>query len=120
MFRDTILPSACQVDVFTNTLSRDQVHAWASNETSDEQICGVVINIGRRPDLLYFSGRHDNDPVAHCHRLNLIVRNVDSGGVNTEVETLDLRTHRFAELGIERAKRFIHEERGRTADEGAG
>src|SRR5688572_32371631 len=120
MVRDIILPSAGQVEVLSNSLPCDQVHARTSNKASDEQIGRIVIDLGWSAHLLNFSGGHDDDPVTHRHGLDLVVCNVDSGGMDTKMEAFDLRAHGFAELGVESTKGFVHEERGGAADEGTG
>src|SRR5688572_31649006 len=88
-----MLPTAGKVNLPLTILPRDQIHSRASYEASNEQIGRIVINLGWRTYLLNFGGGHDDDAVTHCHCLNLIVRNVDSGGMDIEMEAFDLRSH---------------------------
>ncbi len=54
---------------------------------------------------------HDDHPVGERHRLDLVMGDVDAGGVARDVQPLDLGPHLLAQLGIKRADRFVHQQR---------
>ena len=58
---------------------------------------------------------HHHDLVAHLHRLQLIMGDIDRGRPHPVMQGAQLFGHMLAELGIQRAKRFVHEERLRVA-----
>ena len=59
---------------------RQEVHAWAANESGHKRIDRAVVQLQRRPDLLNPPGAQHDDLVGHGHGLHLIVRHVDHGG----------------------------------------
>ena len=62
---------------------------------------------------------HDDDEVAERHGLDLVVGNVDEGGVDLLAQLDDLSAHLVAELGVEVGQRLIHQEDLRVPDDGA-
>ena len=54
-----------------------EVHRRRADERRDENVDRVVVELGRRADLLEHAVAHHGDPVAHRHRLDLVVRDVD-------------------------------------------
>ena len=81
---------------------------------------GIVVDVGRRADLLNFGIGHDDDAVAHGHRLDLVVRHVDGGGMLFEVQAANFGAHDGTKLGVECSQRFVHQEGGWLAHKGAG
>ena len=65
----------------------------------------------RRPDLLEHAVVHDRDPVAHRHRLDLVVRDVDRGRADLLLQAPDLAARLRAQLGVEVRQRLVHQER---------
>ena len=63
--------------------------------------------------------RHDDDAVAERHSLDLVVGDVDEGGVDLLAQLDDLRAHLVAELGVEVGQRLVHQEDLRVPDDGA-
>jgi hypothetical protein len=62
---------------------------------------------------------HDDDAVAHGHGLDLVVGDVDHGGLEALVELDDLGAHLDAHLGVEVGERLVEEEDLGLADDGA-
>ena len=91
------------------TVGRQDVHHRAADELRDEQVGGMLIDLGRRADLLQHAVIHDGDPVGQRHGLDLVVGDVDGGRVVLEVQPLQLGAHLLAQLGIERADRLVHQ-----------
>jgi hypothetical protein len=59
------------------------------------------------------------DPVAHRHRLDLVVRDVDRRHAEVALDAGDLGAHLDAELGVEIRERLVHQERLWLADDRA-
>ena len=59
------------------TVRLDHVHRRRADEAADEQVHGPVVQRLRIGDLLQLALPHDGDAVAHRHRLDLVVRDVD-------------------------------------------
>ena len=72
-----------------------------------------------RADLLQDAEVHDGDAVAHRHRLDLIVRDVDRRRPEAVLELQDLRARLHAQLRVEVRQRLVHEERRRLAHDRA-
>ena len=90
------------------------VHHRTADELRHEQVCRVRIDLVRRADLLDEAFMHDDDAVGQTHRLDLVVRDVDRGRPLFDVQPLDLGPHLFAQLGVQRADRFVHQHRLRA------
>ena len=95
------------------------VHHRAADELRDEKVGGVEVDLARRADLLEHALVHHGDAVSKRHRLDLVVRDVNRGGVVLDVQPLQLGAHVLAELGVERADRLVHEQRLRAAHQRA-
>ena len=52
---------------------------------------------------------HDRDAVAHRHRLDLVVRDVDRRDAELVLQARDLGAHVHAQLGVEVRERLVHE-----------
>jgi len=97
----------------------EEIHGGRADETGDEFVDGVVVHVERRADLLDFAVLHDNDFVAHGHGLDLVVGDVDHGGLEAIVQLDELGAHLDAELGVEVGERFVEEEYFGIAHDGA-
>jgi hypothetical protein len=54
-----------------------EIDAWATEEGGDERIRRFVIDLLGRAHLLHLAATHDDDTMAHRHRLDLIVRDIN-------------------------------------------
>ena len=97
----------------------DQVHRRRAQKRRDEGVGGVVVDLRRRSDLPHRAEVHDDDAVAHGHRLDLVVRDVDRGRADALLELLELLARRRAQLGVEVRQRLVEQEDGRLADDRA-
>ena len=97
----------------------DQIHRRAADEAADEDVQRVVVQLLRRRDLLQLALAHDGDAVAHRHRLDLIVRDVDRRHPERAREPADLGAHLDAKLRVEVRERLVHQEGLRLADDRA-
>ena len=81
-------------------------------------LIGLVVEVLRRADLLEHGLAHDGDPLAHRHRLDLVVGDVDDRRLEALVEAGDLGPRLDAQLGVEVGERLVHQEDGGLADDG--
>jgi hypothetical protein len=61
---------------------------------------------------------HDDDLVGHGHGLDLVVGDVDRGGLEALVQLLDLGAHAHAQLRVEVRERLVEQEHLRVAHDG--
>ena len=100
-------------------LRRDQVDRRRADEAGDELVPRVVVEHLRRVDLLQVAGVHDGDAVAHRHRLDLVVRDVDRRHAEAALQLVDLGAQLDAELRVQVRERLVHQEGLRLADDRA-
>ncbi len=82
---------------------------------ADEEVHRMVVQLLRLGHLLQFALAHDRDTLAHRHRLDLVVGDVDRRHAEVVLDLADLRAHLHAKLGVEVRERLVHQERGRLA-----
>ena len=97
----------------------EHVHRRAADEPADEEVHRLVVQLLRLRDLLKLALAHDRDAVAHRHRLDLVVRDVDRRHAEVVLELADLGAHLDAQLRVEVRERLVHEEGGRLAHDRA-
>jgi hypothetical protein len=98
---------------------RQQVHGRRADEAGDEEIGRIEVELGRRADLLQHAVVQHRDPVAHRHRLDLVVRDVDRRRPEVALELQDLGPRGDAQLRVEVRERLVHQESDRLPDDGA-
>src|SRR5271166_3895790 len=96
-----------------------EVHRRRADEIGDEHAVRPVVDLLRRGDLLDDPLVHDQDPVGHRHRFELVMSDVDGGRSDPVVKVTQLIAHKVAEFGVERAERLVHEKSLRPAYNGA-
>ena len=77
----------------------------------------MIVDVGRRADLLDATVVEDREPVAHREGLALVVRDVDERDADAALEALQFQLHLLAELEVERAERLVEQQHARTVDE---
>src|SRR5438105_2890828 len=92
-------------------LGRDEVHRRRADEARHEEVARARVQLLRRSRLLEHSLVHHDDAVAHRHRLDLVVGDVDRRRAEPLLELEDLRARRHAQLGVEVRERLVHQER---------
>src|SRR5262249_17776214 len=70
--------------------SRNEIHGWGANKSSDELIAGPVIEIEGRAGLLDHAVMHDHDLIGHRHGLDLIVGHIDRCRLEPLMQLFDL------------------------------
>ncbi len=74
-----------------------------------EEICWAVEHLHRRGDLRGAAGFHDDQPVGHCHRLDLVVRDVERSDAKPPLQLSDFGAHGDAQFGVEIGKRLVEQ-----------
>ncbi|MHC3912266.1 hypothetical protein ACMZ4X_05538 [Achromobacter marplatensis] len=87
-----------------------------AQEVRDEQGARAEVKVGRRAQLFDRAAVHQADAVGHGHGLFLVVRHVHDGGAQLAVDAFDLKLHLVAQLFVQRAQRFVHQDDGRAVD----
>ena len=96
-----------------------EIHGRRADEAGDEQVLRPIIKLERRADLLDQAVMHHHDPIGHGHGLDLVMGDVDGGGLEALVQFLDLGAHGDAQLGVEIRQRLVEQENLRIAHNGA-
>ena len=104
-----------EAPVLALELRLDEVDRGRADEAGDELVAWLVVQRLRRVHLLQVAGVHDGDPVAHRHRLDLVVRDVDRGHAEPALELVDLGAQLDAELCVQVRERLVHQEGLRLA-----
>ena len=97
----------------------EHVHRRRADEPADEEVDRLVVERLRVGDLLQLALAHDRDAMAHGHRLDLVVRDVDRRHAEVVLELRDLGARLHAQLRVEVRQRLVHEERRRLAHDRA-
>jgi hypothetical protein len=105
--------------VLARDCALDEVHGRAPEEAGDEKIHGFAVDLERGVHLLDEAVFHHDDARAHGHGLDLVVSDVDHGGLEALVELGDLGAHLDAHFGVEVGEGFVEEEDLRLAHDGA-
>ncbi len=106
-------------DITVPALGADagEAHRRAADEACDERVRGSLVDRIGIADLLEDAVAHRRDAVAHRHRLDLVVRDVDRRRPDLALQTPDLRARLRAQLRVEVRQRLVHEEHLRLAHE---
>ena len=86
---------------------RDEVHRRRADEAGDEAVRRPLVEPERLAHLLHQPVLHHHHAVAERHRLDLVVRHVDRGGLEAVVQPLELDAHLHAQCGVEVGQGFI-------------
>ena len=94
-----------------------EVHRRRADERGDEEVRRLLVELLRRGELLEGAAAEDRDPVAHRHRLRLVVGDVERRHAEPPLDAQHLTAHLHAQVGVEVRERLVHEEHGRLAHE---
>src|SRR5690554_876631 len=97
---------------------RNEVHRRGTDEGGHEGRGWFLEDLGRGADLLGHAGVHDDHALRERHRLDLVVRDVETGGAQAAMQFLDFKTHLHPQLGIQVGERFVEQEDLRFAHDG--
>jgi hypothetical protein len=73
-----------------------QVHRRRADKAGDKGVGRPLVDLERRSHLLPIAVLEDGDAIAHGHRLDLVVGNVDGGGLEPFLQLRDLGAHLHA------------------------
>ena len=110
---------SCDVAVAAIGADAREAHRRAADEACDERVRGLLVDGIGIADLLEDAVAHRRDPVAHRHRLDLVVRDVDGRRADLALQAADLGSRLRAQLRVEVRERLVHEEDLRLAHERA-
>ena len=99
--------------------TRDEVHRRRADEAGHEQVHRLVVERARRVALLQHAVLEHRDAVAHRHRLDLVVRDVDGRHAQAVLQLDDLGARLHAQLRVEVGERLVHQVDRRLADDRA-
>ena len=81
---------------------------------------GIVVDLRRRPHLPQPTVVDHRDAVAHAHRLNLVMCDINGGGPNALLELSYLVARRGTQLGVKIGERFVEQKYARITHQGPG
>src|SRR6266568_3017860 len=96
----------------------DEVHGRRADEARDELVRRLRVNLEGLAHLLYPAVLHDHDATAEGHGLDLIVGDVDGGGLEALVETLELDAHLDPQFRVEVGERLVEQKDLRVPHDG--
>ena len=99
-------------------LGVDQVHL--ADEVGDEAAGRMLVEFGRRRDLLHRAPVHDGDAARHGQRLVLVMGDDDEGDADILLKPCQFEPHLVAQFGIERRERLVEQQHLRPLDQRAG
>ena len=83
-------------------------------------VAGLLVDLGRRADLLDAALVEHRDAVAHRQRLLLVVGDEDEGDADLALHLLQLDLHLLAQLEVERAERLVEQQHLGPVDQRPG
>ena len=84
-----------------------------------KRLAGCLVELERRAELLDVAGVQHDDAVGHGHGFDLVVGDVDHGGLELLVQFGDLEPHVDAQRGVEVGQRLVEQEGLGLAHDGA-
>ena len=91
----------------------------AADKAGDEFRARPLVDFLGRADLLDPARIHHDDRIGGCHRLALVVRDIDRRVLVGVVQAADLEAHLLAQIGVEIGERLVEQKRFRFDDERA-
>ena len=90
-----------------------------SEESCNEGIARLLVELARATDLGNSAILHDSDAIGQGGRLVLIMRDVQDGRAERSMELADFVLHLLAQVLVEGAERLIHQQQAGIVDSGA-
>lgn len=89
-----------------------------ADELGHEARDGPLVDLPAGADLLDAAAVEDRNPVGQLHGLGLIVRHIDRRDAELALKLPQLELHRLAQLQVQGAERFIHQQDLRRVGDG--
>ena len=90
------------------------MHVGFADELRDETRGRAFVKLLGAADLGDAAIVHQRDPVGQRQRLFLIVRDEQDGDAEFAMQALELELHLLAQILVERAERFVHQQQVRV------
>ena len=97
-----------------------EVHGRVAHKVGHKEVGGIAVHFQRRRELLQNAVFHDAYVGRQGHGLQLVMGDIDKGGVRVPVQALELGPHLHTQLGVQVGKRFIHKQDLRSGSKRAG
>ena len=117
--RDCLRDRGKEFDLRITRLDRHQVHLRAADEFGNELVLRQVVQCARTAGLHDLALIQDDDSVCQRHRLDLVMRHIDSGDAKLFMKARDFQPHIHPQRGVEIRQRLIKQEPFRFANDGA-
>ncbi len=102
--------SSVKIVTLLNELAGKEVHLRSTDEACKEEVAGRIVKVLRSINLLDDTVLHNNDTGCHGHSLDLVVSNVDEGGLDLLVKLGKLGSHACTELCVKVGERLVKKE----------
>ena len=84
-----------------------------ADKVGDKEVGRLLVEFARAALLGDLRLGHDNDPVGDRHRLLLVVRHIDDGQREAQLQRADVVAHLAAQFGVEVGERLVEEQHQR-------
>ena len=91
-----------------------------ADEVGDEAARWMLVELGRRGDLLHRAPVHHRDAARHRQGFVLVVRHDDEGDADIFLKPGEFEPHLVPQFGVERRKRLIEQQHFRPLHQRAG
>ena len=99
--------------------SANDIHWRTSEKAGYEEISWLLVEFQGCIILLDLAVIHHDDAIPHGHRFDLIVGDVNHGGLQTLMQLYDFGAHLHTHLGVEIRQRFIKKKNSGLTHDGA-
>src|ERR1700741_371531 len=98
----------------------DKIHGWRSEERSHKRVGRIVVDLRWCAELMNNAFVQHQNPVAHGHGFDLVVRHVNRSSTDAPVKPLQFLAGRSAKFGVEIGKRLVKKKDRGLADNSTG
>ena len=91
-----------------------------SDKVGHERVNRLIVDVGRRTNLLNTPLTHHHDGITQCQGFFLIVRHVHKGNAQRLVHFLQLHLHVLTHLQVKRSQRLVQQQYFRLVHNGSG
>jgi len=95
-------------------LAFEEIHRRRTDISRRRTDCPVCHKVRARADLFHDAVMHHHDLVGHGHGFDLIVGDIDRGGLQPLMQFLDFGAHRNPQLGVKVGQRLVEQKHLRS------